>query len=154
MNPAEELRFLVLGAQREGNRILLDLLRPLGVSPSQAEVIRVMADHGPLSLVDLGVLLVCETGSPSRLVDGLVAAALLERMPAADDRRRVILSLTTTGRAKEISIREVEATLHGFIEQSLTTAEIASVNATLHKFVSGRPAGIAVAKRSAAPSQH
>lgn len=154
MNSSEELRFLILAAQREGNRILLDLLRPLGMSPSQAEVIRVLADHGPLSLVDLGVLLVCETGSPSRLVDGLVAATLLERMPSVDDRRRVILSLTDAGREKEISIREVEAILHGFIEQSLTTAEIASVNATLHKFVSGRPAGIAVVKRSAAPGQH
>ena len=150
MNSAEELRYLVLAAQREGNRILLDLLRPLGVSPSQAEVIRVLADHGPLSLVDLGVLLVCETGSPSRLVDGLVAATMLERMPAVNDRRRVILSLTDAGREKEASIRRVEATLHGFIDQSLTATEIESVNATLRKFVSGRPAGIAVVKRSAA----
>ena len=153
MNSSEELRFLILAAQREGNRILLDLLRPLGMSPSQAEVIRVLADHGPLSLVDLGVLLVCETASPSRLVDGLVAATLLERMPAVDDRRRVVLSLTVTGREKEASIRAVEATLHGFIEQSLSPAEIASVNTTLHKFVSGRPAGIAVVKRSAAPGK-
>ena len=152
MNAAEELRYLVLAAQREGNRILLDLLRPLGVSPSQAEVIRVLADHGPLSLVDLGVLLVCETGSPSRLVDGLVTATLLERIPALDDRRRVILSLTNAGREKEVSIRAVEATLHGFIDQSLTVSEIESVNTALHKFVSGRPAGIAVVNRSAAPS--
>ena len=152
MNAAEELRYLVLAAQREGNRILLDLLRPLGVSPSQAEVIRVLADYGPLSLVDLGVLLVCETGSPSRLVDGLVTATLLERIPALDDRRRVILSLTNAGREKEVSIRAVEATLHGFIDQSLTVSEIESVNTALHKFVSGRPAGIAVVNRSAAPS--
>lgn len=152
MNSAEELRYLVLAAQREGNRILLDLLRPLGVSPSQAEVIRVLADHGPLSLVDLGVLLVCETGSPSRLVDGLVTATLLERIPALNDRRRVILSLTDSGREKEIGIRAVEETLHGFIEQSLTVREIESVNTALHKFVSGRPAGIAVVNRSAAPS--
>lgn len=152
MNAAEELRYLVLAAQREGNRILLDLLRPLGVSPSQAEVIRVLANYGPLSLVDLGVLLVCETGSPSRLVDGLVTATLLERIPALDDRRRVILSLTNAGREKEVSIRAVEATLHGFIDQSLTVSEIESVNTALHKFVSGRPAGIAVVNRSAAPS--
>ena len=151
MNSAEELRYLVLAAQREGNRILLDRLRPLGVSPSQAEVIRVLADYGPLSLVDLGVLLVCETKSPSRLVDGLVTATLLERIPALNDRRRVILSLTNAGREKEIGIRAVEATLHGFIEQLLTVGEIGRVNAALHKFVSGRPAEIAVANRSAAP---
>ena len=154
MNSAEELRYLVLAAQREGNRILLDLLRPLGVSPSQAEVIRVLADYGPLSLVDLGVLLVCETRSPSRLVDGLVTATLLERIPALNDRRRVILSLTDSGREKEIGIRAVEETLHGLIEQSLTVREIESVNTALHKFVSGRPAGIAVANRSATLRPH
>ncbi|WP_104127921.1 MarR family winged helix-turn-helix transcriptional regulator [Cryobacterium sp. Y57] len=152
MNASQELRYLVLAAQREGNRILLGLLRPLGVSPSQAEVIRVVADHGPLSLVDLGVLLVCETGSPSRLVDGLVTASLLERIPALDDRRRVVLSLTDTGREKEVSIRGVEAVLHSFIEQSMTAVEIESVNTLLRKFVSGRPAGIAVDRRSSSSS--
>ena len=152
MNSSEELRYLILAAQREGNRILLDLLRPLGVSPSQAEVIRVVADHGPLSLVDLGLLLVCETGSPSRLVDGLVTASLLERIPALDDRRRVILYLTDAGRERELSIRGVESALHSYIEQSMTTAEMESVNTLLRKFVSGRPAGIAVDRRSSTPT--
>jgi DNA-binding MarR family transcriptional regulator len=103
-------------------------------------------------LVDLGVLLVCETGSPSRLVDGLVTASLLERIPALDDRRRVILYLTDTARETEVSIRSVEAVLHSFIEQSMTAVEIESVNTLLRKFVSGRPAGIAVDRRSSSSS--
>jgi len=36
--------------QREGNRLLAAELRPLGVTPSQAEVLRVLGDHGPLTL--------------------------------------------------------------------------------------------------------
>ena len=76
MQPIEELRYLILAAQREGNRLFADVLRPLHLTPSQAEVLRVLQDHEPLSLIALGDLLVCETGSPSRLVQGLVFAVL------------------------------------------------------------------------------
>ena len=46
MRTAEELRYLILAIQREGNRLLAADLRPLGITPSQAEVIRVLADQG------------------------------------------------------------------------------------------------------------
>ena len=44
MSPAEELRFLILGTQREGNRFFSALLAPLGLTPSQAEVLRCLAE--------------------------------------------------------------------------------------------------------------
>ena len=37
MRPVEELRFLILAAQREGNRMLAQALRPLGITPAQAD---------------------------------------------------------------------------------------------------------------------
>ena len=147
MTPAEEFRYLVLAAQREGNRMLLDALRPLGLTPSQAEAIRVLHDHGPLSLVDLGVLLVCETSSPSRLIDGLVTSGLADRVPAPGDRRRVELSLTDAGRASEAAVRDVEATIYGVIGNSLGVDALAATNAALRTIVAGRPAGIAVERR-------
>jgi len=150
MTPAEEFRYLVLAAQREGNRMLLDALRPLGLTPSQAEAIRVLHDHGPLSLVDLGVLLVCETSSPSRLIDGLVTSGLADRVPAPGDRRRVELSLTDAGRASEAAVREVEATIYGVIGNSLGMDALAATNAALRTIVAGRPAGIAVERRRGA----
>lgn len=150
MNSLEQLRYLVLAAQREGNKVLLNLLRPHGVTPAQAEVLRVVADHGPLSLVELGTLLVCENGSPSRLVDGLVSAELLDRIPAAADRRRVILTLTDSGRAKEMEIRGVEKQLHSSFGLLLGEADVDAVNEVLRTLVAGRPAGDAVALRAAA----
>src|SRR5215831_19475198 len=93
MQPVEELRYLILAAQREGNRILAEALRPLGLTPSQAEALRVLQDHEPLSLIALGDLLVCETGSPSRLVQGLVEDGLVERVPSTTDKRMVTLTL-------------------------------------------------------------
>src|SRR3954469_1839470 len=79
MEPIEELRYLVLGAQREGNRVLTELLRPVGVTASQAEVLAVVRAGGPRPVREIGERLVCETGSPSRLVASMVDAGLLER---------------------------------------------------------------------------
>ncbi|GHO54498.1 hypothetical protein KSB_29730 [Ktedonobacter robiniae] len=45
MQPAEELRYLILAAQREGERILTEVLRPLDLTPSQAEVLHVLQVH-------------------------------------------------------------------------------------------------------------
>jgi aspartyl-tRNA synthetase len=82
----EEAALLILAAQREGNRLMAAALRPLGVTPAQAEVLQVLADRQPLTLTGLGELLVCESGTnPSRLVDRLVSAGLLK----ADDYRFV-----------------------------------------------------------------
>ena len=99
MQLAEEIRYLLLAVQREGNRLLSEALRPLSLTPAQAEVIRVLQDYQPLSLVELGDLLVCEQGSPSRLVAGLVEAGLISRTASAEDGRRITLTLTrsTTG---------------------------------------------------------
>jgi len=72
MNSLEELRYLILAAQREGDRLLTTALAPLGLTTSQAEVLRVLQDHSPLSLLELGERLICVTGSPSRLVNALV----------------------------------------------------------------------------------
>jgi DNA-binding MarR family transcriptional regulator len=98
MDPAEELRYLVLGAQREGAKALTDLLRPIGLTPAQAEVLVVVRDAGqPLTVREIGERLVCEGGSPSRLVASVVDAGLLQRGEREGDRRAVELSLTPQG---------------------------------------------------------
>jgi len=109
MQPIEELRYLILAAQREGNRLFAEALRPLGLTPSQAEVLRVLHDHAPLSLIALGDLLVCETGSPSRLVQGLVEDGLVERLASATDKRMVTLSLTNQGREMATKVAALES---------------------------------------------
>ena len=51
MQPVEELRYLMLAVQREGNRTLTEALRPLDLTPSQAEVFLSV----PLSLGPTGI---------------------------------------------------------------------------------------------------
>ncbi|GII56624.1 MarR family transcriptional regulator [Planotetraspora thailandica] len=149
MRPAEELRYLILAAQREGNRLLLQALRPLGITPSQAEVIRVLQDHQPLALNSLGDLLVCETGnSPSRLVDRLTSAGLVNRQISAHDRRHVELTLTEEGRHLAGQIATIEDDLYRSIDAAVEGRDTDQITGFLRAFVADMPAGQALARRT------
>lgn len=149
MTPSEELRYLILGAQREGNRLYAAALRPLGLTPAQAEVLTVLAGCGTLSLLQLGRRLVCETGSTSRLIDALVRAGLVQRIAADNDRRRVDISLTPAGTSAAATVRAADTALSGLVESVLTPTELVATLATLHRLIDGRPAGDAIALRRA-----
>jgi DNA-binding MarR family transcriptional regulator len=154
MKVVEELRYLILAIQREGNRLLAAELRPLGVTPSQGEVLRVLRDHGPLTLNALGGLLVCETGnSPSRLVDRLVAQDLVQRDTDPDDRRYLALSLTPEGRSLTKRIAAVEDQLHDTIAQLVTGQPVAETITTLRVLADAFPTGKALARRRAAEKE-
>jgi DNA-binding MarR family transcriptional regulator len=113
VDAVEELRYLVLATQRDGNRALAALLRPLGVTPAQAEVIGVLASAGrPLTVSEVGELLVCEPGSPSRLVSSLVGAGLIARSAHERDGRAAALALTGAGSKLARRIRAAEEEFH------------------------------------------
>jgi DNA-binding MarR family transcriptional regulator len=147
MIPIEELRYLILAAQREGNRVFADALHPLHLTPSQAEVLRVLQDHAPLSLIALGDLLVCETGSPSRLVQGLVEAGLIERTLSTIDKRMIILTLTAAGREKAEKVSAIESRFYEAIADLVKDAPLPEMLGLLRRFVEGKPAGMALARR-------
>ncbi len=151
MRPEEELRFLILGAQREGSRNLTAQLSPLGLTPSQAEVVRCLADHGPMSLRALGGLLVCESGSPSRLVETLVSRDIVARKEDPADRRQVTLELTRTGKSLDGKVRQIEDQLYAGIGSQLGKAGLASALALLRPLLAGSISGEAIARRKAAP---
>ncbi len=151
MRQAELVRYLVLAAQREGSRRLTQELRAIRLTPSQSEVLRILGDHGPLSLTGLGELLVCESGSnPSRLVDRLVGAGLVERVVAAEDRRQVTLSLTYAGREMEAAVRAVEERLYVDLDAVSVGVDLQPVIQVLRLLSAGEPAGDALEKRIAA----
>ena len=148
MTPAELIRYFVLAAQREGNRQLGQALRALGLTPAQSEVLRILGEHEPLTLSGIGELLVCESGSnPSRLVDRLVSAGLVERVTSADDRRQLTLTLSPEGRRAESRVRDVEAALYARIDTALEGLDVRPALELLRRLSTGEPAGEALAKR-------
>jgi DNA-binding MarR family transcriptional regulator len=145
----EELRYLILALQREGNRLLAGRLRPLGLTPAQAEALGLLAAREPLSLNGLGELLVCESGTnPSRIVDRLVGAGLVSRETDPDDRRHLLLSLTPQGRELAGRVAVVEDDLHRTLEQVVGGRPLAPALDLLRGMAANFPAGQALARRA------
>lgn len=125
MELAEEIRYLILAIQREGNRILATILSKHELTPSQAEVIALLGERGTLGLKELGEMLVCETGdSPSRLVSRLIDKGLLSRERDEIDGRAVSLSLTPGGRKLYKSVvQPSDRAMREILEKVLTAKQ-------------------------------
>lgn len=143
----EELRYAILAAQREGNRQLAAALVPHEVTPSQAEVILVLGTHGPTTLKGLGDLLVCESGSPSRLVDSVVKRGLVDRVDNPMDRRFVLLQLTSEGRNLRPKIAEIEAAIDAKLKEAFPGDMQAAIIGSIRAFLHESKAGQALAQR-------
>ncbi|MFB8085050.1 MarR family winged helix-turn-helix transcriptional regulator [Streptomyces sp. NPDC055992] len=148
MRNAEHLRFAILAAQREGNRMLIQALKPHGITPSQAEVLRLLQQHGTLSLSGLGQLLVCESGTnPSRLVERVVTAGLVERRPDTEDRRYLQLRLTPQGQSLATAVAGIEESLYSFMDAASEGMDTNAVLQFLHRFIDALPSGQALNTR-------
>jgi DNA-binding MarR family transcriptional regulator len=151
MRQAERIRYLALAVQREGNRQLSADLRPLGLTPSQSEVLRILGDNAPMTVSDVGRMLVCESGTnPSRLVDGLVERGLVERTVDPADRRRATLRLTADGSTVERGVREIEDRMYAGLDAAFAGVDVSALLGQLEALVAGRPSGDALAARIAA----
>jgi len=142
-----ELRFLLLAAQREGSRLLGRALDPIDLTPAQAEVLTVISEQQPLTLVDLGRNIVCETASPSRIVDALVRRGLVDRRPGEVDRRIVLLTLSKAGQALIPQVRAVEKAFSDATLANVPMEQKAAMAEFLRLITRGTPGGDAVARR-------
>ncbi|MDQ1131040.1 MarR family winged helix-turn-helix transcriptional regulator [Microbacterium sp. SORGH_AS_0888] len=131
-----ELRYLVLAVQREGNRQLNQLLAPLGLTASQAEIILVLHEFGPITLKELGDLIICEVGGPSRIVETLVKRELVTRIPDERDRRAVSLSLTSSGKALVPSLLDLDRGINAGALERLTDDQLAGLVSSMRAVLS------------------
>jgi DNA-binding MarR family transcriptional regulator len=144
---ATEIRHLILAAQRHGSRIMADHLRAASLTPAQAEVLQVLSGHEPLTLVQLGRLMISETGSPSRLVDTLVTRGLVTREPGCDDKRVVLLRLTPAGQQTLADGRAQTTAIDDLIAERLTPGEMTDLARMLRKLLLDTPGGRAIEMR-------
>jgi MarR family transcriptional regulator, organic hydroperoxide resistance regulator len=150
MDRSEELRYLILAAQREGNRALSVALRPYGLTSAQAEAIDVLRKaKGPLTVKQIGERLICEHGSPSRLMSTLVGKGLVERFPAEDDGRLTLLRLTTRGRTAAGQMTKAKRQIDKAITPIVEQHDVDGTLALLRALVRDLPAGRALARRIA-----
>lgn len=145
----EEFRYLVLAAQREGQRALAAALKPHDLTPSQAEAIAVLRDAtGPLTVREIGQRLVCEGGSPSRLMSTLTQKGLVEST-VGSDRRTTVLSLTSAGVDAAQTVGQIEQNLYQALAFLVRDDQVAAAMPVLRALVAQLPAGQALERRIA-----
>jgi MarR family transcriptional regulator, organic hydroperoxide resistance regulator len=147
VDPLFELALILKAIQRELERRTNEAMAPLGITGAQADALAVIGQAGPLALKDLGDLLIAEAGHPSRLVDRLVAAGLVERRAAQDDRRRIVLSLTQEGRRLEKRIHEAREGVLDLARQLIGERDLDPMLATLRELVQFTSFGDLIARR-------
>jgi DNA-binding MarR family transcriptional regulator len=144
---AERFRYYIIAAQRLGSRQLGEYMKAINLTPSQTEVIQVLKQWQPISLKDLGSLLVCEKGSPSRLIERLVKEGLIDKVTNPHDARYVLLQLTELGMEKSQQIANFEDKIHQDLAELFTDKELSLVNNTIGKMLSHYPVAETLHKR-------
>lgn len=142
-----ELRYLVLAAQREGNRALSRQLRSLGLTTSQSEIVLVLGEFGPITLKGLGELIVCETGSPSRIVDALVNRGVVSRVQSQEDRRAVLLELSESGLDLARQLQRVDLALDSYFTKQVNSSELRGLVSALRAFLEGTESSVVLQRR-------
>jgi DNA-binding MarR family transcriptional regulator len=149
---AQRLGLLVKAAHRKAMREMNQALSDLGLTAPQAEALTVLAEAGPLSLNELGSLLIAEGGHPSRLIDRLVAAGWVARAEAPDDRRRVTLQLTPAGRRMHERAQERARPIYARAADQLKGTNIKAACAALTAYLEGSELAAVVSRRLGAGS--
>lgn len=107
----------------------------LGLTAPQRFVIRILGALPQLAPADLAQLLHIDRGSVTALLKRLEARELVARSPDEQDGRRVLLSLTPTGRKLNRPARvSVEHAVASVLERT-SAAELATVRRVLGRLV-------------------
>jgi len=92
-------------------------------------------------------LLVCENGSPSRLVNRLVEGGFIEQKQSKEDSRKVKLKLTEKGVNSVSEIIKIEERMYASLNTLLEGAPVQEMINLLWKQVEGKPSGQALVLR-------
>ncbi|UQW99982.1 MarR family transcriptional regulator [Streptomyces sp. RerS4] len=92
----------LLRLTRRLHRIQKRYMEPLGITPAQGRLLRLVSHYGggqPPRMADLAARLEVVPRAVTTLVDGLEAADCVRRVPDPANRRVIRIELTETGRA-------------------------------------------------------
>ncbi|MCM6776807.1 MarR family transcriptional regulator [Nocardia sp. CDC159] len=98
----------------------------LGVTDTDVQCLHVLDRYGPATPGALAERVNLTTGSASRMIDRLVAADCVRRVPDPTDRRRVLIEPTRTGIDRAAAAyaglgARTEADLEGFDDEEIRT---------------------------------
>lgn len=132
-SPGDCIFHLLAKASRTGVRYWKSAVSDLGLTAVQAKVLSFLHIYGEVTASHLGTLVALDNATLTGVLDRLEASQYVERHVHPDDRRAILIRLTTEGAqlAKQVHARVVPANqdfLSGFSE-----AETAMLKALLKR---------------------
>jgi DNA-binding MarR family transcriptional regulator len=115
--------YLAGNVSRVGHRLLLRALEEEGLLLSHHAVLAALRDFGPLAQHEMADRLDVDRSQVVGFVDRLEAKGLVTRTRDADDRRRVVIALTTDGRKAERRITSAARRSQADLMGTLSTSE-------------------------------
>ena len=107
-NPAQEAWGLLWRIMQANKPRFMALAQELGLAPMQLHALRLIEPGAELPMSSLAGLLFCDASNVTGIVDRLEARGLIERRPAAQDRRVKLLALTDEGvRVREAATQQM-----------------------------------------------
>ncbi len=107
-DPAQEAWELLWRIVQAHKPRFLALAQELGLSPAQLHALRLLEPGVEMPMSSLAGRLFCDASNVTGIVDRLESRGLIERRPAAHDRRVKLLSLTDEGaRVRELAWRQM-----------------------------------------------
>jgi DNA-binding MarR family transcriptional regulator len=103
----QQLCFALYSTSLAMTKVYKPLLAPLGITYPQYLAFLVLWERDGLTVGELGERLFLDSGTLTPLLKRMEASGWLRRERAADDERRVLVSLTTEGRALRQKARGV-----------------------------------------------
>jgi len=122
--PKIGLGMLLRDANAVFNRVLREELSQHGISFSQYQHLRQLWHADGLAQVELSRRIGIETASSTAVIDQLEKLGLIRRKRDADDRRRIIVTLTPAGRALEKPLDDCAIAVNLRARDGLSKAEV------------------------------
>lgn len=107
----------------------------------------VLQQYETLTLIELGERLVCENGSPSRLVNSMVKAGWVQKARSAEDGRAVLLTLTEQAHKVLPELNQINAAYNQGVGDLLDDATMQVALDMLWKIVGETSSGKALQYR-------
>lgn len=129
------LGYLLKHAHLELDGLTTDELRPLGISPRDLGVLRVLNSREPTSQQEVARLLDVDRTTMVALIDGLEAKGAVSRTPSADDRRRNVVALTPAGVELLAAAKDAAERANRRLLASVSDSDAQQLRNTLHQIV-------------------
>jgi DNA-binding MarR family transcriptional regulator len=95
----EQIGYIIAAVNRRLEEELAERLKPGGVPIEQFRILEALDQRGPCSMRELAALALAEPATLTKIIDRMVAEALVFRMPDETDRRRVVVATAPAGKA-------------------------------------------------------